>query len=62
MGGGMDRKYFVTANGTLKMSITSDQAMLLRTKEKAPRVSTKCLIHWEFLVGNTSFELATPAV
>jgi hypothetical protein len=25
--------------------------MLLRTKEKAPRVSTKCLIHWEFLVG-----------
>jgi hypothetical protein len=25
MGGGMDRKYFVTANGTLKMSITSDQ-------------------------------------
>jgi hypothetical protein len=26
MGGCMDKKYFVAANGTLKMSITSDQA------------------------------------
>ena len=31
-------------------------------KKKAPNVSAKCLISLPYLVGDASFELATPAV
>jgi hypothetical protein len=34
----------------------------LTGKKKAPRVTPKCLIHLQYLVGDAGFEPATPAV